>query len=207
MFAAFALPALAATAVSPVKSYVAGSLDVQQVRKTMSVYAEYVGEDDITSAMRQRIAELGYPLAESADKADLLFKVTTVYFGKASDRPKTGTYDGVSNSQGISLGKLLLWATVGIATDIKPVAGGSSFHAASVADYWTSALRDSGVISEVEHAFKMTRKAQDAIVTRIELTANGVTQTADVVTESFAEDVPGTMLTGENLRQAVWYLE
>jgi hypothetical protein len=206
MLAVFSLPAFSAT-TSPVKSFVAGALDVREIDKSMRVYAEYEGEEEITEALRQRIGELGFPLASSADDAKLIFRVIPLYLGKASDRPKAGAYDGARNTQGIALGRLLLGIALGAALDIKLVEGMPMSRAEPVISYWTGTLRDTGVISEVEHTFKPTRKAQEAIVSRVDLTVNGVAQSAQVVSESFAKDVPQAMLVSENLRQILWYLE
>lgn len=199
--------AFASTDPTPVKSFVAGSLDVREIKKSMSVYAVYAGDSDITAALRQRIAELGYPLADSADKANLVFKVTPVYVGKASDRPKAGTYDGNDGSSGFSIGRFLMWTAVGMAAGIKPEAGASALHASDVAAFWSGALHDSGATSAAEHAFKPTRKPQDAIVSQVEMIVNGVDQKAQVVSESYAQDVPAALLAGQNLKTAVWFLE
>lgn len=205
--AALSFGAFASTDPNPVKSFVAGSLDVRDVNKTMTVYAEYAGQDDITVALRKRIAALGYTLADSADTADLVFKVTPVYVGKASDRPKAGTYDGVSNRDGINFGKLLIWAAVGLVSHAQPVAGASTVHVTDVAAFWSLASGDSGVTGEVAQAFRPTTKPQEAIVVNVDLIVNGVSQRAEVVSETYAKDVPATVLARENLRQVLWYLE
>lgn len=206
VIAVFSLPALSATP-PPVKSFVAGALDVREIDKSMPVYAEYEGEEEITAALRQRIGELGFPLASSAEEAKLLFRVIPIYLGKASDRPKAGAYDGARNTQGIALGRLLLGIAFAAAFDIKWTPDMPARYAEPVTTYWVETLRDTGVMSEIEYTFKPTRKAQEAIVSRVDLTVNGVVHTAHVVSESFAKNVPQAMLVAENLRQILWYLE
>lgn len=192
---------------TPVKSFVAGSLDVSGVKKTMTVYAEYNGTEELTTALRQRIEELGYPMAESAESADIVFRVTPAYLGKASDRPKAGAYDGKSMRQGVNIGQLILMAAMGSAIGLEPNAANIRYNPRVLAAYWTGASRDSGLTGTVSHAFKPTKKPQEAIVSHVELTVNGVLQQADVVSETYAKDVPNEMLVAQNLQQAVWYLE
>lgn len=207
LFAVVVVPSHAAPAPRPVQSFVAGSLDVSEVKKTMVVYAEYAGAEEITIALRKRIEELGYPMADSAEKATVVFKVVPVYVGKASERPKTGTYDGVSDRQGIGFLKFLLSASVGAAIGLEPSAVMSPDKTEAIVSYWVGSLRDAGVIDSIENAFKPTKKPQEAIVSRVELTVNGVLQTADVVSETFGKDIPSDMLARENLRQAIWFLD
>jgi len=200
-------PIQASTQPASVKSFVSGSIDVRAIDKTMYVYAEYEGETEITEALRGRIAELGYKLVEVPEDADVVFKVTRSYSGKASDRPKIGDTDGSRGFNGLSVRSLLGWTVLGVTTGLLPSPSDGLLTSASKWSFWNSALRDSGAITEIEHAFKPTKKPQDAVVSHIEMTVNGVTQSADVVSESFAEGLPDAVITAENLRQAVWYLE
>lgn len=197
----------ASTQPASVKSFVSGSIDVRAIDKTMFVYTEYEGEAEITQALRNRIAELGYKLVDVPEDADVIFKVSRSYSGKASDRPKIGDTDGSRGFNGLSVGSLLGWTVLGVATGSLPSSADSFMAAGFKSSFWSNVLRDSGVITEIEHAFKPTKKPQDAVISHIELTVNGITQSADVVSESFAEDLPDAVIAAENLRQIVWYLE
>lgn len=207
VLSAASLQAFAAAGTRPVQSFVAGSIDMREVKKTMRIYAVYEGENEITVALRQRITDLGYPLVENQENADIVFKVSRIYSGKASGRPKAGTYDGVSNRDGISVARLLGWIALGAAMDARLAPGMTRLQTIDVTNFWSDSLKDGGVFNEIEHNFKPTKKPQDAVVSRIELTVNGITQTADVVSQSYAKDVPDVMIAGENLRQVAWYLE
>lgn len=196
----------ASTQPESVKSFVAGSIDVREVEKSMHVYAEYADEPEITEALRNRIADLGYKIVGDPVVADVVFKVTRTYHGKASDRPKSGTYDSDRSINSINLPKLLIFAVIGASTG-STLTPSSLLQRPAQIDYWHNSLKSTGVITEIEHAFKRTRKPQEAVISHIELTVNGVTQSADVVSESFAKDLPGAFIVGENLRQVLWYFE
>jgi len=196
----------ASTQPASVKSFVAGSLDVRDMEKSMHVYAEYEGEPEITEALRNRIAELGYKISADPEDADVVFKVTRTFHGKASDRPKSGIYDGDRSINSINMPKLLLFAVIGASTGAT-LTPSSVLQRPTQIDFWHGAMKDTGVITEIEHTFKLTKKPQEAVISHIELTVNGVTQSADVVSESYAKELPGAAIVGENLRQVLWYFE
>lgn len=196
---ACALPAWAGDEATPVRSRVTGMVDVRGLDRSSGLYVVYDGQETATGLLKERLGGFGYRLVDDPARAAMTLKVTALYAGSASDRPKFGASE---KEGGFRWGRAL----VGMVTDAAILNGGFGFSINSdvMANAWSRTLIDNGVVG----AFKPTRHAREAIITRMELAAgSGTTQVAEILSESYVEDLPEELLMAENMRQAAWFME
>lgn len=195
---ACALPAWAGDESTPVRSRVTGMVDARGLDRSSGLHVIYEGQETATGLLKERLRKLGYRLVDDPTQAVITLKLIALYAGPASDRPKFGNSE---KEGGFHWGRALF----GMVSDAAILKGGFGFslNSDAMANAWSRTLIDNGVVG----AFKPTRHAQEAIVTRMELTVGGATQGTEILSESYAEDLPRELLMAENMRQAAWFME
>lgn len=191
-------PTWAGEETSPVRSRVTGMVDVRGMDRSSGIHVVYDGQETATGLLKERLRKLSYRLVDDPTQAAITLKLIALYAGPASDRPKFGNSE---KEGGFRWGRALF----GMVTDAAILKGGFGFsiNSDAMANAWSRTLIDNGVVG----AFKPTRHAQEVIITRMELTVGGTKQGAEILSESYAEDLPRELLMAENMRQAAWFME
>lgn len=195
----FAQPTWAGEETSPVRSRVTGTADVRGLDRSSGLHVIYEGQEVATVLFKERLRKLGYRLVDDPTQAAITLKLIALYAGSAADRPKFGNSE---KEGGFRWGRALF----GMVSDAAILKRGFGFslNSDTMANAWSRTLIDNGVVG----AFKPTQHAQEAIITRMELAAgSGTTQVAEILSESYVEDLPEELLMAENMRQAAWFME
>jgi hypothetical protein len=189
-----------------VKSSVSGVIAIPVADRKTGLYVEVADSQESTEILRAALKEKGYTIDQTDATAAYHLKVTPVFVGPASDRPKVGESENnpVRNE---SIANMLV--RVFAPSPAMGLAGGLAGGLTKLT-YW---IDTAGKASGADRAFddfvlgRRTRKPQEAIVTVLELTHGASIQKAEVLTESYAETLPLVMMWADNLRMAVWFLE
>lgn len=185
----------------PVKSAVSGAISVAQAEKGKGIYAVYVGSDELTGVLRAGLAHGGFRVENDQSKAPLKLEVIPVYYGAASDRPKIGTAE--NGSFDISLGKLIGGILFGKAAGMGGALSGGGASSGVAAGYWGDVVGNSVRPSNLTYRSSPI----DAMVVRLDFFGVGEKQTANVISESYAEGLPKAELVKESMRMVMWFME
>lgn len=191
-----------------IESSVSGTTSLGRLHKHAGVSINYEGSQELTMALRSRLAEKGWKIVEDPAGATARIRIVPVYSGKASERPLMINETPETTSLSIFDVASAILSAGQLATSLpQAVSTGGTSHLVSNA-LATSATANLIQTAEKSGAFKRTKKPQEAFLVSIAIDAkDGNHQAGQVLSESYAEGVPVGLLVKDNFDLVVWFLE
>lgn len=205
----FALLSGAATAATeeqknPVQSTTDGAITVIPAMKQAGIYAVYAGSEDLTKILREGLVSKGYKLENDESKAKIKLVVNVEYFGDPLKRPKFGLAEKSPDSN-LNLGHLITGVLFGVVGNDSPARryfkGGWSGTVAS--NYWAMVISSSYPVD----LLKPTSEPVDALITHMNVAEGSTVQSAQILSESYAENLPKEAMFVDNMKTVLWYME
>lgn len=191
-----------------VKSAVAGYIAAAKAHKAEGVYLLFEQSPEMTAVIRSRLADTGWKMVDDP-LAPVQVRVSIQYAGPAKDRPVVGSEGQDRPEIAISdiVGALISAVALIKHSDIALHGPSPSERRLAVGFTGGEAM---GTLAPLKKAgfFKRTKAAQEAYLVKVSVEVKGeATQYGQVLTESFAEEVPMELLIQDNLEQLIWFID
>lgn len=191
-----------------VKSAIAGMVAVPRERRSEGIQLNVAGDATATEALAARLTQVGYRVAKAAEPARFRLGVAPIYAGPDRDRPLVGTAE---KNRTFGLGDVFDFTNTYLPSGPEAaVTFLGQAPARTVLTLVNVALRATGVRESMDQAyFGYTRqpKPVDALVMRMTLVDGDRIQDAEILTQSYANEVPLELMVDDSVKTMVWLLE
>ena len=187
-----------------VKSAIAGTVGVARDKRGDGIQVNVADDARATEALSSRLAKAGYRVVPAGTPSRYRLQVALVYVGPDHSRPEVGSAEKQRSFNLINVIDGVMQYMPSPAHALVPGGG------ANVLPLIDMALRATGIKEAADRAYYgYTRCSQpvDALVMRMLLVDGGQGQEAEILTQSYAENVPLEVMVDDSVRTMVWLLE